>query len=75
MVHALQHRTDGRVPAIEGTWITVQILGHPGVRQARLAADDRVHNLVAHGASVRREFDEDTERQAVHLGLQATDVV
>ena len=74
MVHALQHRTNGRIPAIEGTRVTVQILGHPGVRQARLAADDRVHDLVAHGACVR-EFNEDAECQAVYLRLQATDVV
>src|SRR5215475_11275545 len=75
MFHALQHCPNGRVPAIEGAWIAIQILGHPGVCQARLAADDRIHNLVAHGACVCREFDEDTKRQAVHLGLQATDVV
>src|SRR5712692_9659440 len=75
MVHTLQYRTKGRVPAIEGTRIAIQILGYPGVRQTRLAADDRVYNLVAQGACVRREFDEDTEGQAVHLGLQATDVV
>src|SRR5262245_23482880 len=75
MVHALQHRTNSRIPAIEGTWVTVQILGYPGIRQARLAADDRVHDLVAHGTCVRREFDEDAECQAVHLRLQATDIV
>src|SRR5215470_16520458 len=75
MVHVLQHHTNGRIPAIEGTWVTVQILGYPAVRQARLTTDDRVYDLVAHGACVRREFDEDAERQAVHLRLQATDIV
>src|SRR4029450_12112377 len=75
MVHAFQYCSNGWVPAIEGALVAIQILGHSSVRQARLAADDCIHNLVAHSACVCREFDEDTERQAVHLGLQATDIM
>src|SRR2546429_2806459 len=75
VVHARQHRTNGWIPTIQGPWIAIQILSYACVGQARLATDDRVHDFIAYRPSVRREFDENTQRQAVYCGLQATDIV
>jgi hypothetical protein len=46
-----------------------------GVRQARLAADDRIHHLVAHSACVCREFDKTLSVRRSTSGCKATDIV